>query len=70
MAKKAVTKRKREPWGKSDVAELKRRLKGRKKNDDTIANIARDLNRTNGAVRQKMFAEQIDAWGDTIRARA
>lgn len=70
MAKKAVTRRKREPWGKSAVIELKRRLKARKKNPESIANIAKDLKRTNGAVRQKMFALQIDAWGDPIRPQA
>jgi alpha-beta hydrolase superfamily lysophospholipase len=68
IIKKSVAKRTRVPWKTASTNELKRRLKARRKTNESIADIAHSIGRSPGAVRQKMFAEQIDAWGRTSQA--
>jgi hypothetical protein len=57
MAKQAKTngRRKREPWTKENIRELKMHSKGK----TPVAKIAKTMKRSEGAIRQKALALEI-----------
>jgi hypothetical protein len=60
MVAKNGRKATRRPWTNADFGFAKRGLKARSK---TGRDIARALKRSEGARRQKIFAEGVDCWG-------
>jgi DNA-binding NarL/FixJ family response regulator len=53
----------RRPWTNADFRFVKRELKARLKTGKSVKDIARALKRSEGALRQKIFAQGIDCWG-------
>ena len=63
MVAKNGKKTARRPWTTADFGFAKRELKARPKTGKSVKDIARALKRSEGALRQKIFAEGIDCWG-------
>jgi len=63
MVAKNGRKTARRPWTNADLGLAKRELKARPKTGKSVKDIARALKRSEGALRQKIFAEGIDCWG-------
>ena len=63
MVAKNGRRRVRRPWTNADFGFAKRELKARPKSGKSVKDIARALKRSEGALRQKLFAERVTAWG-------
>jgi len=66
MAAKNGRRRVRRPWTNADFGFVKRELKARPKTGKSVKDIARALKRSEGALRQKIFAEGMDCWGAQV----